>query len=123
MKVVRWKFRDGSIMTMPLSAMRARLKRQRAAWARIRANVKRENGRKGGRPRGAAPDEGEMLLRFSELWLNQWRRPGAGLAARARARARLVKELAGEQGKDERHVRRWLDRAVGATPRRQIRRK
>jgi hypothetical protein len=104
---VRFTFGDGSTWVVPAGEFQRRIRNLRAAFKRVKRDINRANGKRGGRPRGPAPTKEEILLRFGDRWLSPWK--GGDKAARSW----LVKMLAGEHETDERQVRRWVERALG----------
>lgn len=119
--VLRFKYEDGTRLDLPVAEYLATIDRQRLALrgirAKLRAVASRTNGRRGGRPvTTGRPSDAEILTRFGALWLKYGNRREYRqrfLSARARAKAQLVKEIAGERGVTERVVRAWVKAAIG----------
>lgn len=114
-RVVKFTFGDGSVERIDADVLAAKI---RDLKQRHRAVTSANNGTKGGRPAtGNRPSEHDILVRFGELWLARLvdvvEREPSRLGPRARARARLVKEIASECGVTKRVVSQWVRTVLG----------
>lgn len=117
--VLRFEYDDGTHLDLPVADYLATIERQRRAMkgirAKLRAAASKANGRRGGRPvTEGRPTNLEIASRLRKMWLkfgNLREYRHRFLVARDRARAQLVKEIAGECGVTERAVRAWVTAA------------